>query len=243
MEQISGMVAFLQNLILLKPSVYALLIALRSLFWLFGKDLHRFSSDAWIVSGEGADSTGGYSLVLVINQEGELIEKIKVYNPFYPKEGFISGSFAGIIPYDDGWALHANIVNPSTVPKSSDLYIVKFDGSFNTEWTKIIVNPLLSEGAFSLGQFAGNLLLGAWRTNVNFVQKNFKGQIYLVKLSPTGEVLKVFYTLLPRATNSSWARPTICLWKRMGASSWPRESERKSLLIKTNPISAGPAPC
>ncbi len=208
----------------------------------FGKDLHRFSSDAWIVSGEGVDSTGGYVLVLKLNSQGEIQDQKKIFHPSFPQEEFISDA-GGIERIPGGWVGVFNIESFLVDPPSVDLYAVKLNEDLSTAWQKKYASPSKNESARSIAFVNGKVVIGAYKTNFNTNGKNFTSQMYLQQIDTlNGDITKTFlYPYTP--TNQLLMGPADdMLVEEDGSLIVTTRLGKEEPINQTNPISAGPAP-
>jgi hypothetical protein len=158
----------------------------------YGKDLHKISFDKWIVSGEGVDSVGGYVLVLKLNDQGEIEDKVKIFHPDFPQEEFISDA-GGIEKIPGGWIGIFNIESFLVDPPSVDLFAVKLNNDFSINWAKKYASPPMNESARSVAYKSGKILIGAYKTNFNTTNKNFNTQLYILQIDTlNGSVTKSF---------------------------------------------------
>ncbi|MBK7407206.1 MAG: hypothetical protein IPJ40_03435 [Saprospirales bacterium] len=157
-----------------------------------GKDLQPFGDGQWIVSGEGADSTGGYVICVVLASEGDTIKIIRSYNPYYPLDQFIATP-AGLTQLGGNIFWQMNIGNHQTASFSNDLFLVKLNQDLEVNWTKKYISPK-DESSWSLVPKGSTLLIGAWKTNFNTNNKKFTTQLYLLQIDTlNGNIIKTFH--------------------------------------------------
>ena len=158
----------------------------------WGKDLQPFGDGQWIVSGEGADSTGGYVICVVLASEGDTIKIIRSYNPYYPLDQFIATP-AGLTQLGGNIFWQMNIGNHQTASFSNDLFLVKLNQDLEVNWTKKYISPK-DESSWSLVPKGSTLLIGAWKTNFNTNNKKFTTQLYLFQIDTlNGNIIKTFH--------------------------------------------------
>ena len=158
----------------------------------WGRDFQQFSQDQWIVSGEGADNTGAYVIIVILNSQGDTLQIARIYHPNHPEEQFIVAA-AGIEKFENQWFVLMNIHDPSTsTTPSNDLFLAKMSQNLDIEWTKHYKYPKNEYGKCAV-QVGQNFLLGAWRTNFNTNNKNFTTQLYFVRIDTlNGDITKTF---------------------------------------------------
>ena len=146
----------------------------------WGRDLQEFGENQWIVSGEGADSTGGYVIILTQTSQGDTLKIVRFYHPDHPQEQFIVSS-AGLARMGNKWFLQMNIFNSMASPPSNALFLAKLDQDLAINWTKLYESSK-DETSRSVLAFGQNLLIGAWRTNFNTNIKSFNTQLYFLQI-------------------------------------------------------------
>ena len=139
----------------------------------------------FIVTGLSYDTISITALMMKYTSNGDTIFTRRYRSPYYPTKPFIS-LITSLKTPDEGHLLLSNVSNPAG---TADIYLIKTDSLGDIEWDEIYGGQIWSEGVNSVfynGE--GKYIIGAWQTNVNFVNNNYKARTYLFQIDSLGTI-------------------------------------------------------